>query len=125
VYALPYIQSGADGYLSKLTPVSEFEVAIRSLLKTGTYFNEEIQQLWLSKLGQNLQHLTTNPLHTLSEREMTIVELINEGKWIKEIADILRLKTNTVSTYKKRIFEKLDVTNTKQLIQKVNLFKHL
>lgn len=125
VYALPYLQTGADGFLSKTASYSDFEVAITALLRQGKYFSADIQQLWLSKLGEQQKSLPDNPLQTLSEQEKKIAQLMTEGKWTKEIAAILKLKGNTISTYKKRIFEKLDVSNIMELTQKVNIFKHL
>lgn len=50
-----------------------------------------------------------NPLMAMSIREMVVIDMLCEGKWVKEIAGKLRIQTSTVSTYKQRIFQKLHV----------------
>ncbi|GAB4021715.1 response regulator [Spirosoma koreense] len=125
IYALPYIRAGADGYLSKNAPHPEFEVAITSLLNQGKYVSREVNQLMLSKLGQKHPNMADNPLQSLSPGERKVLQLLVEGKWTKDIASTLKLKSTTISTYRKKIFEKFEVTNITELMQKVNLFKHL
>ncbi|WP_353723145.1 helix-turn-helix transcriptional regulator [Dyadobacter sp. 676] len=55
----------------------------------------------------------------LSNREKQVLDLLLEGKWIKEIAATLNLQANTVSSFKTRIFTKLGVTNLFELAKKV------
>ena len=66
---------------------------------------------------------TDNPLEKLSERELEIATLLVKGFGNLEISNELNLKATTVSTYKARIFEKLEVTNLPALIQKFELYK--
>ncbi|MNL65711.1 DNA-binding transcriptional activator EvgA [compost metagenome] len=54
---------------------------------------------------------------------MRVMQLLTEGKWTKEIAAIMNVKENTVSTYKRRIFNKLDVVDSIELSKKVSLLK--
>ncbi|MNY77897.1 Response regulator UvrY [compost metagenome] len=64
-----------------------------------------------------------NPITSLSPNEMRVMQLLTEGKWTKEIAAIMNVKENTVSTYKRRIFNKLDVVDSIELSKKVSLLK--
>ena len=124
VYALPYMQAGADGFLSKQASQDEFQAAYKALINKGKYVSYRIQQTLLNNLGDNSTKKLKNPIMTLSPREMLVMQLLTEGKWTKEIASILKVKENTISTYKRRIFDKLDVSDEIELSKKVSLLKN-
>jgi len=123
VYALPYMQAGADGFLSKQAQEEDFHTAFHALLNRGKYVSYAVQQSLLVNLGESGTRKAKNPLTTLSPREMLVMQLLIEGKWTKEIAAILDLKENTISTYKRRIYDKLDVSDEIQLSKKVSLLR--
>jgi DNA-binding NarL/FixJ family response regulator len=123
VYALPYIKAGANGFLSKQAPVEEFKAAMESIMNKGKYLSGQVQQILLDNVKDNSIGKATNPLATLSPNEMRVMQLLTEGKWTKEIAAIMNVKENTISTYKRRIFDKLDVTDAIGLSKKVSLLK--
>ena len=123
VYALPYMQAGADGFLSKQAPEEDFHMAFHALLNRGKYVSYSVQQNLLVNLGESSTRKSKNPLTTLSPREMLVMQLLIEGKWTKEIAATLDLKENTISTYKRRIYDKLDVSDEIQLSRKVSLLR--
>lgn len=120
-YALDYIAQGANGYLSKSAPKNEAMAAITTVMKRNKYVSQIVQQQLLDGVsngrGTNSRTLL---LRQLSSREHEILQLMLEGKWIKEIAAALDLRDNTVSTYKSRIFDKMGVTNVFELFKKVN-----
>jgi len=124
VYALPYMQAGADGFLSKQASHEEFQAAFKALMNRGKYVSYRIQQALLNNLGDNSSKKLQNPIMTLSPREMLVMQLLIEGKWTKEIASQLNVKENTISTYKRRIFDKLEVTDEIELSKKVSLLKN-
>ncbi len=124
VYALPYMQAGADGFLSKQASHDEFQAAYKALVNRGKYVSYRIQQTLLNNLGDNNSKKLKNPIMTLSPREMLVMQLLTEGKWTKEIASILKVKENTISTYKRRIFDKLEVSDEIELSKKVSLLKN-
>lgn len=124
VYALPYMQAGADGFLSKQASHDEFQSAYKALINRGKYVSYRIQQTLLNNLGDNNSKKLKNPIMTLSPREMLVMQLLTEGKWTKEIASILKVKENTISTYKRRIFDKLEVSDEIELSKKVSLLKN-
>jgi DNA-binding NarL/FixJ family response regulator len=118
IYALRYIKAGADGYLSKLSPPDEIERALESIIKTGKYTSEKIKDKLMDSF---LQNKSANPLENLSAREMEIATLFVKGYGNLEISNELNLKATTISTYKGRVFEKLNVNNLPDLIQIFNL----
>jgi len=124
VYALPYLQAGADGFLSKLTSQDEFDIAFNALISQGKYTSDKVQQIMLDSISTT-DSKTKNPITSLSPQEMRVMQLLLEGKWTKEIAAILNIKENTVSTFKRRVFDKLGVTDLLELSKKVSLLKHL
>ncbi len=113
-YSLKFINAGADGFLSKLSEESEIQNAVSEMIENGKYFPPFTKKLMeVSDQERNL----FNPLNRLSERELQIAELYAKGCGNLEIANILDLKQNTVSTFKKRIFEKLKIETLVELIE--------
>ena len=113
-YSLKFIQAGADGFLSKLSEESEIRNAVSEMIKNGNYFPPFTRKLMeLSSHDRDF----LNPLNRLSERELQIAELYAKGAGNLEIANALDLKQNTVSTFKKRIFEKLKVDSLVELVE--------
>lgn len=78
------------------------------------------------RVQESLLHKTKElPLaENLSPAELQVMQMLIEGKWTKEIAYTLNLKQNTISTYKRRIFDKLGVRDSIELAKKVALLKN-
>jgi DNA-binding NarL/FixJ family response regulator len=112
LYALHYYKAGASGYLPKESSNEVLEKAISSVLNGGTYISNVVQRQLVSS--------------TMLERESkdSPLEILLIGKWTKDIASDLNIKESTVSTYKARIFEKLNVTNILELFKKVEIYKN-
>jgi DNA-binding NarL/FixJ family response regulator len=122
LYAIHYVRTGANGFLPKDSTNEEVEKAITSVLNGGTYISSIIQdQLVNNTLLE--RESKESPLEILSNRELEIMDLLLTGKWTKDIATDLNIKESTVSTYKARIFEKLEVTNILELFKKVEIYK--
>lgn len=117
IYALRFIEAGADGFLSKLSSEEEIKTALAQLFKNGHYHSPLTQALL--KIQQH-QPNALNPLNQLSERELEIAKLYAKGFENLEIANELSIKQNTVSTYKKRIYDKLGID---KLIDLIDLMK--
>ena len=111
--ALKYINAGAKGFLSKLSEEDEIKNAILKMHKDGEYLSAETSMQLLNSV-QNGNFI--DPLSTLTEREMQIANLYAEGLGNLEISNRLNIKQNTVSTMKKRIFEKLNIENIVELL---------
>ncbi len=121
IYAVRYIQAGANGYLSKDRPGKEIKNAILTILDEGKYIGESIKENILNNLLSHRKH-SSNPLESLSNRELEVSRLLIQGMKITEISDALNIQKSTASTYKNRIFEKLEVNNVAELIEKFRLF---
>lgn len=111
--ALKFLNAGANGFLSKLNEEEEIAKAIESILHKGEYFSEVTKELLLDSVRN--PH-AVNPLQQLSDRELEIANLYAKGLGNLEIANQLDIKQNTVSTMKKRIFDKLNVENLLELV---------
>lgn len=116
IYAERYLRAGAKGYLNKETSNKEIKKAIQSVLSGGVYMSNTVKDLMLNRL-LNIE-VGQNPLSVLSNREIEVAQLLVIGQGVTEISTALNLQLSTVSTYKNRIFEKLDVSNVVQLIEK-------
>ncbi|RNA61593.1 DNA-binding response regulator [Chryseobacterium nematophagum] len=109
--ALQYINEGADGFLNKLSDEETLIDAINTVFKQGFYYSRQI----IKKMRNNAEN--NDPRLILSKREFEVFELLAQGNGNLEIANILNLEPPTVGTYKKRIFEKLDVENTIEIFK--------
>ena len=99
------LNGGARGYLTKGNGVEEMITAIKDVNAGKHYIAKDIaQQLALSVLPGE-----ANPLDNLSMREIQVLMMIARGNRTQEISEILNLSPKTVSTYRKRLYEKLDV----------------
>ena len=116
-HALKYINAGANGFLSKLSEEEDLKKALSKMINEGEYISTVTQTLLLNSL-RNPKLI--NPLLQLSERELEIAEMYAKGLGNLEIANQLNIKQNTVSTLKKRIFDKLKIENIVELIAIIN-----
>lgn len=116
IYAQRYIEAGANGFLSKGARGPEIDKAIKTVLNSDIYASEYVKQSLLQRLAD--KSAGSNPLQTLSNRETEVMQLLIDAKSVSEISAMLNLQISTVSTYRKRIFEKLSIKNIVELIQK-------
>lgn len=112
--SLKFINAGANGFLSKLSEEDDVKNAILKIYHEGKYISPVTQSLLMNSF-QN-RHVM-NPLLSLTKRELQIAEMYAEGFGNLEIANKLDIKQNTVSTIKKRIFDKLKIENIVELIE--------
>lgn len=124
IYGIHYLRSGANGFVSKNSDTEELRNAITSVADTGRYVSPRIKFELLNQLDKH-NYKADNPLLDLSAREITIMDMLIDGFWIKEIASKLDLTESSVSTYKARLFEKLHVTTLIELFQKVRHYKDM
>ncbi len=107
-YGLRYIKNGADGYLHKYCSETKIVEAINEVLSNGHFYSDDIK----NKLDNKAKSKPVlNPIDTLSNREFEIAKMLTAGIGNLEIAKKLNIKRSTVTTYKNRVFEKLDVNN--------------
>ncbi len=105
--------AGALGYLTKGCPVDEMFDAIRTVAAGRPFIAHEVsQKLTLARFsGTN----PDSPFNSLSRREMQVLLMITQGQKTQDISDTLCLSPKTVSTYRHRLFEKLDVVTDVEL----------
>ena len=123
LFAIRYLQAGANGYIMKQAPESEMKDAIQAVVKNDIYISPGIKQRLLFNASEKKQ-ADNNPLHSLSDRETEVLQLLIKGTTLAAIAQTLGLQVSTVSTYKTRIFEKLEVSNLVELVHKIHLYQN-
>lgn len=112
-YALRVLKAGAAGYLTKESAAEELINAIRKVAKGGRFVSAALGE----RLALELAGGGDQPLHRkLSDREYQIMWMIASGNTVGEIARQLFLSPNTVSTYRARILEKLELKNNAELM---------
>ncbi|KLT68013.1 MULTISPECIES: response regulator transcription factor [Flavobacterium] len=119
VYAMRYLNAGASGYLNKETSEEEMKNAISSMILSGKYITQNLKDRILDSY---ISKKPTNPLDVLSNREIEVAQLLIKGYGNLEIIEHLNIKKTTVSTYKNRIFEKLEIDNLADLINFFHLY---
>ena len=112
--ALKFLKAGANGFISKMSEEEEIKNAILTIMKDGEYLSPQTQSLLMNSMRNSK---AINPLFRLTERELQIAKMYASGNSNLEIANQLDVKQNTVSTIKRRIFEKLKIENIVELIQ--------
>jgi two-component system invasion response regulator UvrY len=122
IYALHYIKAGANGFLSKNSSQNEIKRAILAMMESGNYLSVAVQRQLLRNTLES-KSSSTNPLEQLSQRELEVMDMLLEGYWTKEIAIFLNLTESSVSTYKARIYEKLQVSTLIEMFKKVQFYK--
>ncbi|HHD82846.1 MAG TPA: response regulator transcription factor [Bacteroidetes bacterium] len=112
-YAIRAFKLGASGFLMKITAADELLMAVRKILKGTKYITASLAE----SLAEGFDE-TDKPKYTkLSEREYTVFIKIARGKSIREIAEDLLLSEKTISTYRSRILNKLELKTTAELIR--------
>ena len=113
-FAVRVLKAGASGFLSKDAAPEQLSSAIRKILQGSTHITERTTDLLL----QRWQDTYETHLHEkLSDREFQILCLMGQGKTTKEIAATLRLSPPTVSTYRARILDKMNLRTTAELVK--------
>ncbi|MDX5446109.1 MAG: response regulator transcription factor [Zoogloeaceae bacterium] len=112
-FAVRAIRGGAGAYLNKGCAPEELLAAIHKVASGGVFITPSIAEL----LARSVREGEGKPPHELlSDREFQVLTLLAQGRAVSEIATQLSLSGNTISTYRARIFEKLDVHNLAELL---------
>ncbi|HXG49595.1 MAG TPA: response regulator transcription factor [Methylomirabilota bacterium] len=110
------LAAGAAGYLLKRTPSAELLAAIRQVKEGGSPMTAHIAR----KVVQSFQKpaAAPNPAEDLSPREREVLDCLSQGLIYKEIAEKLGISYETVHTYIRRIYEKLQVRTRTEAVAK-------
>lgn len=113
-YVIRALKAGASGYVTKQSMADELLTAIRKVSRGGKYVSAGLSEEIISFLRDTTGKL---PHEKLSPREREILCFFSLGKTTKEIARELSLSANTVSTYRYRIMEKMQMKNIAEIIR--------
>ncbi|HME01087.1 MAG TPA: response regulator transcription factor [Terriglobia bacterium] len=112
-YGKRVLKAGASGYMNKESAAQELIKAIRKLLAGGRYVSPALAE----KLALDLNENAGRPVHeTLSDREFEVLRMMASGKTVSQVAEDLHLSVTTISTYRGRILEKMNMTTTAELM---------
>lgn len=113
-YGVRVLKAGAAGYVTKESAPDELGKALKKALHGGRYVSPTLAEHLAGDLGLDASH----PAHAaLSDRELEVLRLLARGKTVSNIADQIALSVKTVSTYRARILEKLNLKTTGDIIR--------
>jgi DNA-binding NarL/FixJ family response regulator len=113
--AVEAFRAGASGYVLKASPGEELITAIQEAAKGRSYLTPLIAKDLLSVLIEAKSSETTRT--KLTQRQREVLQLIAEGRTMKEIASILRISSRTAESHKYEMMQVLGVSTTAELIQ--------
>ena len=111
-YAVRVLKMGAAGYLTKASASDELIKAIRKISTGKKYISDSLAEKLALDLDIDTEKL---PHEYLSDREFQVMCMIASGKTVTNIAEELSLSVNTISTYRVRVLDKLNMTTNSEL----------
>ena len=111
-YAIRALKAGAAGYLNKASAPDELIGAIRKVATGRKYVSPSVAEKLAFELGSDQTRL---PHELLSDREHQVMLMLASGRTVTEIADELCLSVKTISTYRARIMEKMNLKKNAEL----------
>ena len=115
-YVWQALKAGATGYLLKDSEPSELDVAITAVLNGTTYLtpsvSKQVVETYMQRLGNE-----SNIADVLTPRQREILQLIAEGKALKQIAQQLTLSVKTVESHRTLLMDRLDIHDTAGLVR--------
>ena len=111
-FAVRMLKTGAAGYLTKESAGEELVGAIQKVVAGGRYISPSLAERMASYLDMDVQK---PPHERLSDREFLVLRMIASGKTVGNIAAELSLSVKTISTYRARVLEKMDMKNNAEL----------
>ena len=115
-YVAQALKSGASGFLLKDSDLAELQLAIRSVIRGGTYLTPSVSR-HVVRDYTNCAPTGAEPGQRLTPRQTEIVQLIAEGHRNAEIAQILAMSTKTVETHRTQLMARLNVHDVTGLVR--------
>ncbi len=109
------LNAGAKGFISKNCQADEFFIAIRTVMVGNLYLSNKVAQQIALNRTTGRDDAKKNPFNALSAREMQVMLMIVQGRSNPTICEALFLSPKTISTYRRRLYDKLDVNNDVEL----------
>lgn len=113
-YAVRALKSGASGYMNKEHAAEFLAPALRKIASGGRYVSDTLAEMLAFNLGGDGAQA---PHESLSNREFQVLVMLAQGKTASAIADDLSISVKTVSTYRARILEKLNLGSNAELVR--------
>jgi two-component system invasion response regulator UvrY len=113
-YGKRVLRAGASGFMNKESAPEELIKAVQKVLAGGRYVSPRLAEKLASDLSDEVQR---DVQEALSQREFEVLRMIALGKTTGQIAEELHLSVSTVSTYRARILEKMEMKTTAELMQ--------
>jgi len=113
-FALRAFKAGASGYLTKDRAPSELLTAVKEIVAGRRYITSSLADQMATFLGTGQP---ATPHDMLSDREIEVLRLLGQGKTVSTIADDIALSVKTISTYRARLLEKLQLRTTADLVR--------
>ena len=111
-YAVRCLRAGASAYINKDGAPEELAIATKKILSGGRYVSASLAE----KLVANLDDSANRPLHeSLSDREHEVMKMIASGVPLTEIGERLHVSVKTISSYRARIMEKMQMRSNAEL----------
>jgi DNA-binding NarL/FixJ family response regulator len=107
-------RAGASGYLLKRSAAAELLTAIKQVMQGRSYITPLMTEGLVEALMQRPEH---SPAEELTPRQREILQLLAEGRSMKEVATVLDITASTVAFHKYRMMEHLKVKSTAELVQ--------
>ncbi len=111
-FAVRMLKAGAGGYMTKESADEELVGAIQKVVSGGRYISPSLAERMASYLSVDVQKA---PHERLSDREFQVLRMIASGKTVSQIGRELSLSVKTISTYRARVLEKMDMKNSAEL----------
>jgi len=117
-YVRDMLRNGASGYVLKNAPFRDLVKAIRTVMDGQVYLSESIpRSIFQEALTGDNEDRESGDLEKLTHREKQVLQLMAEGNQPRQIAEILDIGVKTVSTYRWRMMQKLDIHSNAELTQ--------
>ncbi|MFW5973115.1 MAG: response regulator transcription factor [Bacteroidota bacterium] len=117
VYAERAIRAGAHGYLMKCESVQTIVDAIRSVRQGDIYLSRRMATKILGSVSTGRTASSCFPVDELTEREMTVFQMLGQGYTVEDIMQSLKISRKTVETHRRRIKEKFDLGTVGEVLQ--------
>lgn len=113
VYLALFIQSGANGFISKKSTAHEIQIALTTVSAGNRYISGDVQEFLLMQL------IPKGGQATLSRTERIVAQMLADNKSYDQVASVLGVKRSTIAVYKRRVFQKLGVKNMFEFFKKM------
>jgi DNA-binding NarL/FixJ family response regulator len=122
LFASRVLNAGAMGYVNKEAEPAEVLAAVRKVLGGTVYLSREMTESMLQQVVGRADRGAAKGVESLSDRELTVFELIGKGLSTRAIAEALGRSVKTIDSYRENIKVKLDLSSATELIQRATLW---